>query len=312
MVDNDSVSTLLSNAYETLRSVDLASASTALEEALAVDYENPEVLFSLKCARYWTEGLDRLEGISNPYERGEAILGLWKTFIVFQSRLRGDFEPARYAFKQFCFSLALAQFRSLSPEESDSNEGELALRMGRCLKGAGNYDAAIKELALATKERRDDAESLAELADTYALVNETRDSKALFREAFYLGPQRIDLDFLESEMIRRLVERVKALGWTGAELAEWIPVYANIFGVFTVKRELKAVEAGKLRQSIYQIENDIRENAEERSLLVPRLINRYFWLIDHCMAAKEDRARIEEILLKLRLLDPQIHKQYTA
>ncbi|HUX36986.1 MAG TPA: hypothetical protein VMV44_03720, partial [Rectinemataceae bacterium] len=89
-------------------------------------------------------------------------------------------------------------------------------------------------------------------------------------------------------------------------------VYGNLLGIFTVKRELKAVEAGKLRQSIYQLENELRENVEDRALVVPRLINRYFWLIDHCIAAREERAKIDEILLKLRLLDPQIHKQYTA
>jgi tetratricopeptide (TPR) repeat protein len=312
MVEQASVPTLLSNAYEALRSVDMVSASSILDEALTVDYDHPEVLFALKCARYWTDGLARLEEIANPFERGEHVLGLWKTFVVFQSRLKGDFERSRYAFKQFCFSLALAHYRALPAEEGDSHVGELALRIGRCLKGAGNYDEALRELAVATKERRDDAESLAELADVHALVNEMRESKALFREAFYLAPQRIALDFLESEMIRRLIDRVRELGRTGPELCEWIPVHANLLGVFTVKRELKAVEAGKLRQSIYQLENEIRENAEERALLVPRLINRYFWLIDHCIAAREDRARIDEILLKLRLLDPQIHKQYTA
>ncbi|MEI6874920.1 MAG: hypothetical protein WCL50_07300, partial [Spirochaetota bacterium] len=159
MVDNDSVPTLLSNAYETLRSVDLASASVTLEQALSVDYENEEVLFALKCARYWSEGLSKLEAITNPFERGELILGLWKTFLVFQSRLRGDFEPARYAFKHFCFSMALSEYKALPADESDNHEAELALRVGRCLKGAGNYDAAIKELAIATKERKEDAES---------------------------------------------------------------------------------------------------------------------------------------------------------
>jgi hypothetical protein len=89
-------------------------------------------------------------------------------------------------------------------------------------------------------------------------------------------------------------------------------VYGAVFGVFNVKRELKAVEAGKLRQSIYQLENESREGGEDRATLVPRLINRYFWIIDYYIAAKEDRARIDEVLLKIRLLDQSIYKQYTA
>jgi tetratricopeptide (TPR) repeat protein len=312
MVEHARVTSLLANAYEALRGVDLDTASLMLEKALAVDYENSEVLFAMKCAGYWQDAETRLTGVANPFERGELVLGIWKTFSTFQSRLQGAFEPCRYAFKQYCFSLALAQYRALPSEEGDSNLGELALRIGRCLKGAGSYDEALAELSVATKERRDDPEALAELADVHGLVNEMRESKALFREAFYMGPHRIALDFLESEMIKRLVEKVREAGKTGSEVAEWIPVYANLLGVFTVKRELKYVEAAKLRQSIYQLENELRENATDRILIIPRLVNRYFWLIDHCMAAHEDRARIDEILLKLRLLDPQIHKLYTA
>lgn len=312
MAEQESVSALLSNAYESLRSVDLAAATDLLDRALAVDYEHPEVLYALKCANFWSERLQRINSMPNPFERGEFVMGQWRAFQSFAAKLAGDYEPSRYAFKRFAFSLALQHYRALPPEENVSHEADLALRMGRCLKGAGDFDAALKYLESAAQARKDDAEVLAELADTCALSGDTRSSKALFREAFYLGAGRIDLDFLESEMLRRLIDRVASLGYSGSELSEWIPVYGNLLGVFTVKRELKAVEAGKLRQSIYQLENELKENQESRSTLVPRLINRYFWLIDYGMSVKEDRARIDEILLKIRLLDASIHKQYTA
>ena len=45
---------------------------------------------------------------------------------------------------------------------------------------------------------------------------------------------------------------------------------------------------------------------------MPRLINRYFWLIDHYLAAGEQRERIEEVLEKIRDLDPQVHREYTT
>ncbi len=312
MADKESVSVLLSNAYESLRSVDLVAATELLDRALSADYEHPEVLYALKCVNFWNERLARLGSMQNPFERGEFVLGQWKTYASFSGKLEGDFERARYAFKRFAFSLALEQYRALPPEENESHEAELSLRMGRCLKGAGDFDEARHRLEQAAQSRKDDAEILAELADTYALSGDARSSKALFREAFYLAPQRIDIDFLESEMLRRLVERVASLGYAANEVVEWLPVYGNILGIFTVKRELKAVEAGKLRQSIYQLENELKENKEARGYLVPRLINRYFWLIDHYMAAKEDRTRTDEILLKIRLLDLSIYKQYTA
>jgi tetratricopeptide (TPR) repeat protein len=312
MIEQESVTVLLSNAYESLKCVDLRGATDSLEHALAVDFESLEVLWSLKCANFWSERLSRLDAMPNPFERGEYAIMQWKSFACFASKLEGDFEPALFAFKRFAFSLALAQYAALPPDEKESHEADLALRVGICLKGTGDYVGALRSLEAAARERKEDAEVLAQLADAYDLQGDERSSKALFREAFFVAPQRIGVEFLESGMIRRLAAKVASLGYKGPEVAEWIPVYGAILGVFTIKRELKSVEVGKLRQSIYQLENEAKESGDDRSALVPRLINRYFWLIDHYIAAKEDRARIDEVLLKVRLLDQSIYKQYTA
>jgi tetratricopeptide (TPR) repeat protein len=312
MAEQENVTVLLSNAYENLKCVDLRGAADLLERALAVDFESPEILWSLKCASFWSERLARLETVLNPFERGEYLIAQCKAYISFVVKLGGDFEPALFAYKRFAFSLALAQYSALPPDEKESHEADLALRVGICLKGTGDYIGAVRSLEAAARERKEDAEVLAELADAYALQGDERRSKALFREAFFIAPQRIDVELLESGMIRLLAAKVAALGYKGSELAEWIPVYGAVLGVFAVKRELKAVEVGKLRQSIYQLENESKEGGDGVASLTPRLINRYFWLIDHYIAAKEDRAKIDEVLLKIRLLDQSIYKQYTS
>jgi tetratricopeptide (TPR) repeat protein len=312
MAEQENVTVLLSNAYESLRCVDLRGATDYLERALAVDFESQEVLWSLKCANFWVERLLRIERAPNPFERGESAVAQWKAFACFAAKLSGEFERALFAFKRFAFSLALAHYTALPPDEKESHEADLALRVGICLKGTGDYLGALRSLEAAARERKEDAEVLAELADAYALQGDERSSKALFREAFFIAPQRIDVELLESALIRRLASKVAALGYKGPELAEWMPVYGAVLGVFTIKRELKAVEVGKLRQSIYQLENESKEGGDGGAALAPRLINRYFWLIDHYIAAKEDRARIDEVLLKVRLLDQSIYKQYTA
>jgi tetratricopeptide (TPR) repeat protein len=312
MVEQENVTALLSNAYENLRCVDLRGATELLERALGVDFESPEVLWALKCGNFWSERLLRIEAMPNPFERGEYAIAQWKSFASFAAKLGGDFEPALFAYKRFAFSLALAQYSALPSDEKESHEADLALRIGICLKGTGDYVGALRSLEAAARERKDDAGLLAELADAYALQGDERTSKALFREAFFIAPQRVDMELLESGMIRRLVAKVAGLGYKGQELAEWMPVYGALLGVFNVKRELKAVEVAKLRQSIYQLENEVKEGGDDRPALLPRLINRYFWLIDQYIAAKEDRARIDEVLLKIRLLDQSIYKQYTA
>jgi hypothetical protein len=71
------------------------------------------------------------------------------------------------------------------------------------------------------------------------------------------------------------------------------------------------VELARLKQSIFELENEIRgESDKVSSLLKPRLINRYFWLIDHFENTREDPGMIEETLLKIKILDRAIYEWY--
>ncbi len=111
--------------------------------------------------------------------------------------------------------------------------------------------------------------------------------------------------------MQRLASKLRARGITEPLLNEWMPVYGAIWGVFSVKREMKPLEFGKLKQAIYQLEKECRKPGPERERAVPRLINRYFWLIDHYMTTGEPRERIEEVLARLRETDPGVHEEYT-
>jgi tetratricopeptide (TPR) repeat protein len=186
----------------------------------------------------------------------------------------------------------------------------LLLLVGRCYKGIGCYDESLKYLEQAVRFKREDGETLADLADVNALLAQTRAAKALFREAFFLDPRGIDLRSLESELIIRLRKKVEALGYGGPDLCEWIPVFGSLLGVFSVKRELKQVEAGRLKQSIFSLEVEFRSSGGENSFVRPRLLNRYFWLVDHYENSGESQDLIDETLLKIKITDPKIYELY--
>ena len=82
--------------------------------------------------------------------------------------------------------------------------------------------------------------------------------------------------------------------------------------MFGVKRELGSSESSRLNSSMFQLENDLRENPAMSATLKPRLLNRYFWILDHYKASGVDKTRIDKILLKIRLLDEGIFKQYVS
>jgi len=318
---NEGVEELILRAYTSLKEGDTSSAQSSLKEALKTNFEHPEVLYALKCLTWWLEKLQRMDEFSDPYGGGEYILSQFKSYYTFLERIgetgvvEENYDSCQYALKRFIFSRALEYFLTLFQDGVNQQDPILLFQTGRCCKGAGDWEEALRYLELAGRYRREDSAILSELADVNALLGEERAAKVLFREAFYLDPQGIDLSGLESELIIRLRDKVRDLGYSGDVLAEWIPVWGYIWGIFSVKRELKPVEVGRLKQSILSLENEYRSKGggqknEANPLIKPRLINRYFWLIDHCELSRDASGLMDETMLKIKFIDPVVHEHY--
>ncbi len=305
-----SLDTLLQQAFAEISGHHLSTASDTLEEALAIDFDSYDVVTSLKYVNFWLDRQSNADTMTEPFARGEYYLAQWHAFQGFVARIGETVEPAIHALRQFVFREALRQYREVYQERTN-RDPELLVRIGRCYKGTGEYDRALKFIRAASGERSENPEILAELADVLALTNETAKAKAFFREAFFLGPETIRVDRLESEMIRRLVAAVERAGHTGPVRNEWIPVFGVLYGVLTVKRELRSIEFGRLKQAIYVLERELREGTGDAAILVPRLINRYFWLLDHFAASGEPQDKSDEVLLKIRSIDADVYHEYT-
>jgi tetratricopeptide (TPR) repeat protein len=311
---------LIQKAYVSLKTPDAEGAQLALNEALKLDFEHPEVVYALQCLSWWLERFRKLSefqgsglsGNQGSYDSGGYILSQWKSYYSFLDRIENqrEYDSCRYAVKHFVFSTALGFFEDVLGDGENQHDPGLLLHVGRCYKGVGNFEEALKYLEQAARFKREDGETLSELADVNALLEETRAAKALFREAFFIDPQGIEIRNMDSELILRLADRVRELGYSGQELLEWIPIYGTLYGVFSVKRELKLAELGKLKQSIFTLENEARGKSGQKGLLIPKLINRYLWLIDHYENTKGDPALIEETMLKIKIADPAVYERY--
>ncbi|MCL2271582.1 MAG: tetratricopeptide repeat protein [Treponema sp.] len=309
-MENGQAALLLKNAYDKLKASDMGTACILMEQALDLEFDNEEIKHALKCVNWWLEHTRRIDDIKNPFEKGSLFITLLKQYNVFLEQLDNVYDQCQYSVRFFVYSRALFFFEGLLG--SHSTDAGLLLLTGRCYKGIGNYDEALKYLEQAARIKRDDAEILAEVADINALLAQTKTAKALFREAFFLDPSRVEMQSMESALIIKLINEVSALGYKGAQVCEWIPVYGYLWGVFSVKRELKQMEAGRLKQSIFSLETEYEANPARRDLLKPRLLNHYFWLIDHYEINHEDNSLIEETLLKIKVTDPDIYRKYTG
>ncbi|MDR3301229.1 MAG: tetratricopeptide repeat protein [Spirochaetaceae bacterium] len=306
------VENLKKEAFKYLKEGDAGRAIEIIESALRIDYDEPELLWTLKCVSWWLEKIKCLEGIPSPYDRGIFIMSQWKGFYGFLDKIGGSFDNGRYAVRRFVSALALENFKEVLSEGGLRHDPVLDLQIGRCYKGSGEYEAALEYIQKAARHMRESGEALAELADVEALLGEAKQAKVLFREAFFVDPEKIEVRSMESQEIVQLAGMVRKTGVPSDTLAEWIPVYGALFGVFSVKRELKASELSRLKQEIFTYENDVRNNNEEKNILVPRLLNRYLWLLDHYENTNESGASINEVLYKIKFIDAAIYDRYMS
>ncbi len=301
----------LKKACELLENGKPSEAKKILADSFEYNFDNQEVSFAHNCCCYWDGSIKNLPSLSS-YEQGESLITKWKAF-------RTDFErPDRfisqrvmYSVQQGVFKLALQAYNSLRSDGTAVHKADIFRKKGLCCKKLGRYEEALRFLTEANQLSPSSAAVLSEMADCFALCGEERNAKVLFREAFFIDAQKVEISFLDSELIKCLIRQVRELGYSGEALQEWIPVYGVLYGVFNMKRELKAQEAMRLRQDIFAKENEIKDPANNIDVLTPKLINMYFWLIDHYARTNEGSGKIKECLLQIRVHDENIYKMYT-
>jgi len=301
--------TALSQSYSLIENNKIDQAKVLLEDALTADLDNIDLVFAVRCCSFWLEVLENFDQLEF-FEQGETLVNQWKRFRQLVDREKEPLENTVYAFRKSIFSRALESYRSLFDDTNTDIKAEVYRKSGLCYKKLGSYETALGCLTEANSLAPGSAAILAEMADCYALCGDDKHAKVLFREAFFVDAQKVELSFLDSPLIKVLVEQVQAKGYEGNELQEWIPVWGVLYGVFSVKRELRSQESGKLKQEIYARENELKDPGNNSALITPRLLNLYFWLIDHYVMTKESVTKINEVLLKIKILDAAIYKLY--
>ena len=302
----------LESTLEAFRSGDFGRAETSAEKALALDFEHPGVQAALKCAVFWNERWAKARTLLTPEARADFLIKEWQGFLNrFRSHLDEPFDSGVEAIRGAVLDQAARGYLEQVEFEDEARRPELQIKAAKAYKSFGSFDLAMECLERVLQTRPDDAEALAEMADCFEAVGNLSQSRLFFREAFYLNAQAVDVEHLRSEVLRSVADKLASEGVLGAEGKEWIPVYAVIQGVFNVKRDLKPLELGQLKQGINALKSELHDGTGARTVVLPKLLNRYFWLIDHFFSVKEDRSKIEDILLNIKLLDQRIYELYT-
>ncbi len=294
-----------------LHSGDMEQSWNSFHDALTVNFESIEAKSGMKIAGFWKERQVKLSKIEDFFDRGEFLLREFNYFIKkYVGKHSINFEHGVNSIEHWIFYTSYNCFKKYGEFTNNEKNPDILLKQGYCLKKMGDYDKAQELLEEAVGICKNNSSILSQLADVYSLINEDKHSKLFFREAFFIGPQNVDLDSLESILIGKIVSEIKNKNYSLKELKEWIPVYGTTLGLFSIKKELKPIEVGILKQSIYSLNNQIVMGGIDKSLITPKLLNHYFRLLEHLVSVNGEKEIIDEVLLNIKLLDETIYNLY--
>ena len=299
---------MLKKAYDALKQGQFQTSIEIMQKAAALDKQSEEIEQALQCAFFWQQREDKITTMDH-YSQSEYLMNEWNDFLNYTSGLKNIAPNCMYNIKYFIFTLALENYLKLA-DSKELLDFDSLCKIGKIYKELGNYETAIEILEHAHQAKRSDPQVLADLADCYAQIDEMKAAKLFFREAFFIDPAAIDISAIESPFFETLLDKMRQNAIKNEELTLWIPVYGTIYGIFNIKRELKPIEIGKLKQSISTLESSLREKKEDSGKIIPLLLNKLFWLIDHYVSTKAPQADIENLLLKIKEIDERIYLKY--
>ncbi|MGP1438744.1 MAG: tetratricopeptide repeat protein [Treponema sp.] len=301
---------ILKPVFDRLKEGNVETSYSLVVEILENNLDNEDVNCAYTAIFFWKEKLGLSTTYSSPFESGEYIFSQWDIFLDYMKKYGDKYEFVIYALKCCMFNIIIDFYTQALQLKGVQNKSQIYRKIGLCHKILGNYEKAVEFLQY-TVSLDTSSCVLAELADSHAMCGDERIAKVFFREAFFKDAYGVEIDYLESDIICVVINKLKLMGFKGKELLAWVPVYEVLGGLFNVKRPLKAVEVGKLKQEIFLLENICKDKGKpEAKLAEPRLINCYFWLIDYYAADVSTHDKIAEVLLRLKLLNKEVYKSY--
>lgn len=304
------VPSVIQIVLEAIDKGDFVSCISLLEREIRNHNEDVLIDFLLKSVLFWCDRTEVTSKKDAPLYRARYLLGEWKKYIEFCANHKGvpDFDRYLFVFHKSISKIALALLTQALHDPLVNNV-HAHLLIARCHRAAGDYETAITEYRRVIREDAQCAAAYAELGDCYLLIGNEHVGRLFLREAFYVDPDGIDASFLESELLANLLRRIsEAEEMKGRDWWQWVPVYAVLWDIFTVKRDLRTAEYGMLRQRIYALEREYNETGAKE--LEPRLLYAYFYLLDYYYKVHRAPISIEETLIKIKAMSPTIYNLY--
>ncbi len=311
---DDPILNVINEVYQLIERGDFGSAVEKVDGLMDIDADYPGLIEAYRVAKFWQNRQKEIVNLEEGKETAEYLMEQWE---IFSEYAEGKGMTASSSFKsamRFVFFKAADHYQFAFKEQQDTSKNfQFLLNLGDCFLRLEEYGRAIETLEFAKSSYKSNARLMAILGEAYYHTGDVPKSILCFREAFFIDPAEIDLGVLKAKPVLDLIDIVRSERADPRDIVEWIPVYGFIHDIFYVKRNLNAHQVENIEKDIYNLEvtfQKMNTTQVESSNIVPRLLNKYIWLLDYYTLQNYNFDNITQIRERLLNIDRELFQDY--
>lgn len=304
----------INEAYQLIEEGNFIEAAEIIDALMNQSTDYPGLIEGYRTAKFWNNRKDEIDNSIQGKKKADYLMRQWDEFNKYATEKNMTDTAAFRAARKYVFQNASMHYKiAFQRQESTADNFDLLLNLGVCFLTTGEYSNTIETLEYARSSYKSNAKLLSILGEAYYQINEIPRSLLYFREAFLINPSEIDLDLLKTKPILGLIESVNRKKPGCSDVREWIPILGFIEDIFYVKRPLNSQQIESIKREIYNMEKSFqtmnREKISETNI-VPRLINKYLWMLDYFEQQNYDFESVTDIRKRLIKLDKELFEDY--
>ncbi|MBN2402588.1 MAG: hypothetical protein JXN64_09310 [Spirochaetes bacterium] len=311
---DDPISIGINEVYQLIEEGDFKQAIRKSDELMDINPDFPGLTEGYRTAKFWSNRTGELGNLTKGKQTADFLMREWEDFKIYAAGNNMIDSTAYLSVMKYIFFNASEHYKiAFKEQESTADNFDLLLNLGMCFLILKEYKASIETLEYARSSNRNSARLNSLLGEAYFNTNEISRSLLFFKEAFFINPSEIDLTPLKSKPILDLTGITKEKKPGANNIREWMPVFGFIYDIFYARRNINSEQIESIKREIYSLEKNLRSLSKEKtaeSSIIPRLINKYIWMLDYFRFQNYDYESIMEIKNRLIQLDSEIFENY--
>lgn len=304
----------INEVYQLLEEGNFSEAIKKVDNHMNINPDYPGLAEGYRTAKFWANRANEIESLVKGKQTADFLMREWEDFKTYSANNKMIDSAAYRSAMKFIFFKASEHYKiAFKEQESTTDNFDLLLNLGMCFLILEEYKASIETLEYARSSNRNNARLSSLLGEAYFHINEITRGLLFFKEAFFINPSEIDLAPLKSKPIEELIKIVKEHKPEAQDIREWLPVFGFTHDIFYARRNLNSEQIESIKREIYTLEKNLHVLPKEKVLesnIIPRLMNKYIWMLDYFRFQNYDYESINEIKNRLLQMDKSIFEGY--